>query len=118
MRQYKENLDLLNSRYTEVERQLLKIFAKEWQSLKLDFFKTEDLRDTSGAPVLGPAILGSLVIYPEMWWLVANLLDDDVIRFKRDKYFNPRTPGGELEYIELTEKGCTLMQRWVSGEAI
>lgn len=119
MRQYKDNLGLLNSRYTEVERQLLKVFAKEWKTFKLDFFGREDVVDAStGKLVTGPAILASLVIYPEMWWMVANLLDDGVIQFKRDKYFDPRKPGGRREYIELTSKGHVLMQRWISGEAI
>ncbi|MER5413914.1 HNH endonuclease signature motif containing protein [Streptomyces virginiae] len=112
MLQYKKNLEVLNARYTDVERQILKLCAREWERQQHLIFGTNvSIRlFTDG----GTIAIGQLGIDRQMWWLLSNLIDDGIVEIRA----NRRSDGTAPELIHLTEKGGHLVERIIEGEPI
>ncbi|MCX4672404.1 HNH endonuclease [Streptomyces sp. NBC_01381] len=113
MVQYKANLGLLNSRYTDTERQLLRTFLKKHQILE----------SRSGRHMftqyegLSPYVLqfGGIQIHQTMWWMISNLLDDGLVET------STLYPGMDIwgtVALSLTEEGKKFIQRWAEAQPL
>lgn len=115
MRQYKANLDVLNHRYTDTERQLLKAFV---QRLQLMNEKLAGQGFTALHPE-DPSLVGfgNLRIYAEMWWTVSNLLDDGLIEFHEEKLkvLQEQELQRNAKIVLLTQKGREFLDAWVTA---
>ncbi|GHG05787.1 hypothetical protein GCM10017667_40910 [Streptomyces filamentosus] len=119
MLQYKQNLAVLNGRYTEVERQVLKVYAKMWVPMEeahsekgslLDLFREAmgENHHTFG--------FGDISVSDGMWWLLSNLIDDEIVTIT--PYYSGvegAPPGG---VVALTGKGLELIRRMVAAEPL
>lgn len=103
MLQYKANLAVLSSRYTQIEQQLLKAFVRRMQEMNKGFKR----RGFPPYSLSEPGLIGfdNLRLDQEMWWLVSNLLDDGLVEFRKAD-------------LMLTEKGREFIQNWIFGEPI
>lgn len=130
--QYKVNLGVLNSRYTQVERQLLKVVVshcealyearpREGQPLE-DFIRV--LGDQKGAIVA----FSHLSINGDMWWLLSNLIEDGMVKVKLP-FERPESASFEASHISLakestaqpiflTAQGIDLVARMVAAQPI
>ncbi|MEW1774676.1 HNH endonuclease signature motif containing protein [Streptomyces sp. NPDC086777] len=114
MLQYKANLEILNSRYSDTERQFLKVCAQNWEEFRRKHLHPGVTLDEfrEGRVVS----LGSMRIHTDMWWLLSNLLDDGIVTLGDD------LPGlfekGGVTSVSLTDKGCSLIGRVVDAEPI
>ncbi|MFD0548809.1 HNH endonuclease signature motif containing protein [Streptomyces rectiviolaceus] len=107
MLQYKSNLGLLNSRYTETERQLLQALAQQ------ELFMGEQGEPCCDAPGLDIPnfILYRAVSLPSgMLWTVKNLFVDELI-WVSDLHT-------DVLKIHLTEQGSELVSRWLEAEPL
>ncbi|MGW8846842.1 HNH endonuclease [Streptomyces xiamenensis] len=125
MLQYKSNLEVLNGRYTDTERQVLKIAAKTWNSSKSGHTEKYPV------PKYMQRVFGEMgasqferTSVPEgMWWILSNLLDDEIIVItpycmttgECSGKCGPTSDGGHLM---LTDKGMRLVGRMVSAEPL
>ncbi|WP_327727027.1 HNH endonuclease [Streptomyces sp. NBC_00487] len=114
MRQYKENLEIINSRYTDTESQFLKVCAQNWEAFRRKHLSADvALDDFREGRVIS---LGNMKLHTDMWWLLSNLLDDGIITF------GDRLPAlfeeGLVTQVSLTDKGCSLIGRIVDAEPI
>ncbi|WP_424861396.1 HNH endonuclease [Streptomyces sp. MMS24-I29] len=114
MLQYKQNLEILNSRYTDAERQFLKVCAQNWESFRRNHLQPNvSLDEFRGGRVVS---LGSMRIHTDMWWLLSNLLDDGIV------VLGDELPGlfeqGVATSVSLTDKGCSLVGRIVDAEPL
>ncbi|MEU3917116.1 HNH endonuclease signature motif containing protein [Streptomyces sp. NPDC029004] len=108
MREYKTNLETLNSRYTDIERQLLKSFRREWGEFS-------DIR----FPIPEESVsFGEHLIHKGMNWMLANLLEDGLIELDAGAAERERNPDPEFLTIYLTRKGCEQMKRFYAGEPL
>ncbi|MFE7262256.1 HNH endonuclease [Streptomyces sp. NPDC057592] len=115
MRQYKANLEILNHRYSDLERQLLRMFVRRRQ-----------IREgTSDVPRRWPEFTGlsqdglwPVEIDRGMWWTVSNLVEDGVILLDGPGSGAPRRPQHPRMHVSLTPKGSRLVQRIAEGEPI
>ncbi|MEV4322210.1 HNH endonuclease signature motif containing protein [Microbispora rosea] len=114
MIQYKANLEILNHRYTDIERQLLKAFLRKLEQMR-NRFPNASLSDMRSA-----LQIGHIRIYAEMWWTVSNLLDDGLIEFRaedltilkqQEKLLNARV-------VLLTQKGQEFLTRWAAADPL
>ncbi|MET7633422.1 HNH endonuclease signature motif containing protein [Streptomyces sp. NPDC001773] len=114
MLQYKQNLEILNSRYTDAERQFLKVSAQNWESFRRNHLQPgitlDEFRD--GRVVS----LGNMRIHSDMWWLLSNLLDDGIVVLG-DELPTLFEQGG-VTSVSLTDKGCSLVGRIVDAEPL
>ncbi|MFI0906764.1 HNH endonuclease [Streptomyces sioyaensis] len=117
MLQYKENLGILNSRYSDTERQFLRVCAKNWEGYRRKFLQPdmtlEEFRKGRGRSVL---TMQDMKIHAGMWWLFWNLLDDGIVVFEGG--FQAAVEKGAITRVGLTEKGCSLVGRIVDAEPI
>lgn len=116
MLQYKANLEVLNHRYTDTERQLLKAFLRRQQ-------KFDARQRASGFPLLqadGQLQLGKIRIYSEMAWTISNLLDDGMVEFQDTPHTWQSLQEGILnsKIVKLTDKGQELVARLMDAEPI
>ncbi|MFH9190727.1 HNH endonuclease [Streptomyces globisporus] len=114
MLQYKENLEVLNSRYTDTERQFLKVCVQNWETFRSKHLNSDVTLDKFRE---GRVIsLGNMRLHTDMWWLLSNLLDDGIITLGNE------LPGlfenGLVTQVSLTDKGCSLIGRVVDAEPI
>lgn len=120
MLQYKNNLEVLNGRYTDVERQLLKVYAKEWAVLEsVDRAETgESLIEMMSSALDGDSAIGfgGIEIYEGMQWLLSNLLDDDVVAISTYPKQSDQEPSRRI--VSLTSKGLKMIHRIVTAEPI
>lgn len=123
MLQYKENLDILNHRYTDLERQLLRVFVRRRQIRRgLHSIPKEWPHPDS----ITPDGLGRITIYAGMWWALANLLEDGMItfwggppsRFVQEPRRRVVPQKGEYWPVSLTRKGSQFVRRVAAGEPI
>lgn len=121
MLQYKQNLEVLNGRYTDVERQILKIYARILGEVEREMPDGGSLltlmRDSVGAA--GTFGFGDIAIHRDMVWLVSNLLDDGIVEVhkqptERGAEPTPRPNGAVL----LTRKGIDLIKRMIAAEPL
>lgn len=123
MLQYKQNLEVLNSRYTDTERQLLKVYAKILRPAEIS------------ANERGESIISSFLEVPDTWtygdqgvavpagmeWLLSNLLDDGIVDLIPQIAYRSAL---EFEYdrsrytVSLTRKGVEMVSRLVAAEPI
>lgn len=114
MRQYKASLAILNNRYTDIERQLLRAFVR-----KLDKAKLIEPSVTA-AGLAGITQIGKVRIYSEMDWMLVNLVDDGLIAFRenrrRDLEAQEQTLNAKV--VELTAKGAKFLEQWMAAEPL
>ncbi|KOV91041.1 hypothetical protein ADL04_35325 [Streptomyces sp. NRRL B-3648] len=118
MLQYKANLEVLNGRYTDVERQILKVYAKRWAELDEErgdgkSFITQ-FRDLLKSGGIG---FGDIAIHEGMWWMLSNLLDDGILALD---YSHAEMKEGRLSRsaVSLTAKGFEMIERMVRAEPL
>ncbi|MFJ6013018.1 hypothetical protein [Streptomyces sp. NPDC092952] len=117
MFQYKENLEVLNGRYTDVERQVLKVYAKEWAAIESAGPESESVLSALIKNVRGGSVgLGQISIHESMWWLLSNLLDDGIVAI------SPSYPGvvdaPPAGVVQLTIKGLKMIERMIDARPI
>lgn len=112
MLQYKQNLGVLNGRYTDVERQVLQVFAERWRINSFRVGGGMHLRDLVAG---GTFTYGGMLIFEEMAWLLSNLLRDEMVELKSGRR---TTDAVSPAFIHLTVKGADMVERIVSGDAI
>ncbi len=140
MLQYKANLDILNYRYTDLERQLLRAFIRRWQDAKkraqiphhdIDIWPLRKAQQRRGADWnpeqisiqdMAEAVQsGKIRIYAPMTWAFTNLLDDGLIELREA---SGRSVLAEQELrmnskqVELTEKGCEFVLHWMAAQPL
>lgn len=127
MVQYKLNLEVLNGRYTDVERQLLKVCSRRWDAFRENLPAGISLSAFAEGRKVS---LGGISIHEEMDWLLSNLIDDGIIEIEKvdlDRYdeagrqlISALEPSRDqrVDRIYLTEKGCELLERLVAAEPI
>nr|MDT0524127.1 hypothetical protein [Streptomyces sp. DSM 41633] len=114
MRHYKANLAILNNRYTETERQLLRAFVRKLEMAKLvePSITASGLADFAG--------IGRVRIYSEMDWMLVNLVDDGLIAFRdherRELEAQERALNSKV--VELTAKGAEFLGHWMTAEPL
>ncbi|MGV0813711.1 HNH endonuclease signature motif containing protein [Mycolicibacterium boenickei] len=114
MRQYKANLAILNNRYTETERQLLRAFVRKLEKVKL----VEPSVTASGlADFVG---IGRVRIYSEMDWMLVNLVDDGLIAFREHerRVLKQQEQALNAKVVELTAKGAEFLEHWIAAEPL
>ncbi|BDM74943.1 hypothetical protein HEK616_84300 (plasmid) [Streptomyces nigrescens] len=107
MLQYKSNLGLLNSRYTETERQLLRALAM--QRLVMDE-RGQHRPDAPGAPIPNLLSYGAVYLPFGTLWTVGNLVHDGLISVS-DLHTDTLT-------LHLTQQGSELVSRWLDAEPL
>ncbi|MEU2179718.1 HNH endonuclease signature motif containing protein [Streptomyces thermolilacinus] len=112
--QYKANLEVLNHRYTDIERQLLKAFVKNWQRVR-SYYPSACIGDVGRF-----AGFGALRVYADMWWTLANLLDDGIIEFRQEDHVEMRLQEERrnARVVLLTEKGRKFLAHWIAAQPI
>ncbi|MFF0752006.1 HNH endonuclease [Streptomyces sp. NPDC004267] len=119
MLQYKENLGILNSRYTDVERQVLKVYAKMWAPTERAHSDNGSLleifREAMGenGSTFG---FGDISVSNGMWWLLSNLIDDEIVVITPYYPEVEGAPAGGV--VALTGKGLALIRRIVAAEPL
>ncbi|MFE1731669.1 HNH endonuclease [Streptomyces bacillaris] len=117
MLQYKENLEIVNNRYTETERQLLKVFLRKWQLL--DAVRDGESRQHAFTSMTGVSPrftqLGGIQIHQAMWWTISNLLEDGLVETSE---LWPALEETNTVVISLTEQGTRFLRRWAEAEPI
>ena len=120
MLQYKQNLEVLNGRYTDVERQLLRVYARIWAELENAHHAEtgESLIDVMSSALGERHTLGfgDIEIYEGMRWLLCNLLDDGVVVISVSPHSVDQEPS--LRSVSLTSKGLRMIRRIVEAEPI
>ncbi|MEV0673627.1 HNH endonuclease signature motif containing protein [Mycobacterium sp. NPDC050441] len=114
MRQYKANLAILNNRYTETERQLLRAFVR-----KLDMAK-RFVPSVTAAGLADITQIGKVRIYSEMDWMLVNLVDDGLITFRDHEHRALQEQDRSLnaKAVDLTPKGAEFLEHWMSAEPL
>lgn len=114
MRQYKANLAILNNRYTDIERQLLRAFVR-----KLDTAKRL-VPSVSATGLAGISQIGKVRIHSEMDWMLVNLVDDGLITFRDHDHraLREQERAMNTKVVELTDKGAQFLQQWIAAEPL
>lgn len=116
MLQYKANLEILNHRYTDLERQLIKEFVRRWQRVRR-YHPTAELSDLTRL-----LQTGRTRIYEPMSWAFSNLLDDGLIEFRTDHLQRAVLKEQEERLVaipvELTAKGCEFVKHYVAAQPL
>ncbi|MGW3322504.1 HNH endonuclease [Streptomyces virginiae] len=115
MLQYKANLDVLNHRYTDMERQLLRLFVRH-----------REIRNGAEIPDKWPRYkgytrdgLGPVWIDRGMWWTVSNILEDGLIFLEEPGAWPTDPPAVSPRLVVvLTPRGSRLVQRLANGEPL
>ncbi|MFE1770269.1 HNH endonuclease [Streptomyces sp. NPDC059008] len=136
MLQYKANLEVLNHRYTDVERQLLKVLLHN-----LEFATEGDVAErvdvTEGAVRPPQELLRNILehvvvsmgvrIHSSMSWMLSNLLGDGIVELKPVGDVVDSSKGVvKLEspadlstsFISLTPKGREFIKNWKDAQPI
>ena len=114
MLQYKANLDVVNHRYTDMERQLLRTFLKKRQMLLGEPPLQHMFTPQDG---VHPSMLqlGGIQIHQSMWWMISNLLDDGLVR--TDTVWPGLEENGTVA-LALTKKGTEFLARWAEAQPL
>jgi hypothetical protein len=114
MVQYKANLSLLSNRYTEIERQLLRAFARKLALARQYHpgLMPKQLRHTYQ--------IGQVRIYSEMDWLLTNLFDDVIVEFRVEEIgaLQRQEQGLNSNVVLLTDKGADFLSRWIDAQPL
>ncbi len=117
MYQYKANLEILNHRYTETERQLLKVFLRKWQML--EGLRSGESKRHCFTPIPGvhPRFtqLGGVQIHQAMWWTISNLLEDGLVETS-DLW--PDLEESNTVALSLTKDGGAFLTRWANADPL
>lgn len=111
MRRYKANLAILNNRYTDIERQLLRAFVR-----KLDTAKLIEPSVTA-AGLAGIPQIGRVRIHSEMDWMLVNLVDDGLVTFREHhrRALEVQEQALNAKVVELTAKGAEFLEHWIAA---
>lgn len=122
MLQYKQNLEVLNGRYTDVERQILKIYARllgeTSRGLSTD---APSVISTMRTFISGNSTFGfaDISIHRGMVWLVTNLVDDGIVEVIKEVPEWGELPSDKPDgIVVLTPKGLELIERMIHAEPI
>lgn len=114
MLQYKANLGLLSNRYTDIERQLLRTFARKLTLARRYHpgLMPHQLRHTYQ--------IGQVRIYSEMDWLLTNLVDDQIVEFRAEETGALQRQEQDLnsKVVLLTDKGADFLSRWIGAQPL
>ncbi|MFF5568096.1 HNH endonuclease [Streptomyces sp. NPDC012623] len=114
MLQYKANLEILNHRYTDIERQLLKAFLRklEWFQRILPQVPLRDFDNWLGG--------GRIRLYADMEWVVSNLLDDGIIEFRVEnrRELQQQEQMRNSKVVKLTDKGMDFLVHWAAAQPL
>lgn len=117
MLQYKQNLEVLNGRYTGVERQMLKFYAKSlgWidSSIPGHLSIMATLRTLGAGSTFG---FCDVSIPEGMHWMISNLVEDGIVVAIKSPHPEDRDQG--LRVVQLTQKGIEMVERMISPEPI
>ncbi|MFD9789626.1 HNH endonuclease [Streptomyces sp. NPDC059070] len=121
MLQYKANLEVLNHRYTEVERQLLKAFIRRWQrapSKRREGHYPYSYRRDIDDPTLDDQ--GPIRIDYSMAWTISNLIEDKMVSLVALPKTWAGVEAGTLNAVDvrLTHKGVDLIAHWMEAEPL
>lgn len=107
LRQYKANLAIMNSRYSDAERRLIEYHAEQLR-IRAGHLSNEDRSVTALVPV-------TIGMEPQIWYLV------------RDGYLEKALPAGMnlgigglpvVEFYHFTAAGEELVRRWADAQPI
>lgn len=114
MLQYKANLEILNHRYTDIERQLLKALLRrvQWFRETYPTLRAQEINNWAQA--------GRIRLYADMQWVVSNLLDDGLIEFRveRHRLLQQQEQTRNAKVVELTDKGLEFLDHWVAAQPL
>ncbi|MFJ4585324.1 HNH endonuclease [Streptomyces echinatus] len=114
MLQYKANLEILNHRYTDIERQLLKALLRrvQWFREKYPMLRAQEINNWPQA--------GRIRLYADMQWVVSNLLDDGLIEFRveRHRLLQQQEQTRNAKVVELTDKGLEFLDHWAAAQPL
>lgn len=113
MLQYKRNLSLLNGRYTDIERQLLRAFSKVGLFPVVLEETWADMSDQIAYP-------GEPLIPEGMEWTISNLIADEMVVVRQAAERREWTVNKKqgLNKVTLTDAGRELVKRWMENEPI
>ncbi|PWV68918.1 hypothetical protein DFR69_11642 [Nocardia neocaledoniensis] len=109
MKQYKVNLGVLASRYSDLELKLLRFLF--------------DYAPGRGTPMISDG----------MTWVISDLLSDGMVQLRDDRWILPSgrpdgpnplqlhrdlPQGRPARFVSLTEKGIDLVERWFGGKPV
>ncbi|WP_206608448.1 HNH endonuclease signature motif containing protein [Streptomyces orinoci] len=118
MLQYKANLEIVNQRYTDTERQLLRVFLRQ---LEIDERFRKSIPPGAVLAIFEPKdeaqkrLREVIHIHRPMWWLIANLLDDELVRMGEPWAV---APDQSLKPLVLTDNGKDFIRRWASAQPL
>lgn len=127
MFQYKANLDILNYRYTDLERQLLRAFIRRWQNARQALGQPQQAAGATRpqqielSDMAQLAGVGRIRIYEPMTWAFTNLLDDGLIEFRDVSHFRTLLDQESTMVsrpVELTAKGCDFVVHWAAAQPL
>ncbi|MFE3586796.1 HNH endonuclease [Streptomyces niveus] len=113
MMQYKANLEVVNSRYTDHERQILKEFIRRDQRRKELGGKRNSYRRWEDWERVG---LGHIRVHDHMRWMVSNLVEDGIVCFHAD--MRQLREGIHAVPVVLTDKGNLFLSRWSDAKPV
>lgn len=133
--QYKQNLAVLNGRYTDVERQLLKEFLRHLADVA-EMKATDSFPPTGGDGEISSEILAFIYesaalsrmvrIHSAMAWMISNLVDDGIVELKpieetldsNETWEVMATGDLRTSYVSLTPRGREFIEKWRDAEPI
>ncbi|MFJ8197315.1 hypothetical protein [Streptomyces sp. NPDC096152] len=122
MLQYKQNLEVLNGRYTDVERQILKIYARVLGDIAKGVSDgAPSVISMLQATLKGNSTFGlaDIAIHRGMVWLVTNLVDDGIVEVLKQVPDWGESPVDKPDgVVVLTPKGLGLIERMIAAEPI
>ncbi|MGW8767680.1 HNH endonuclease [Streptomyces sp. NPDC055815] len=133
MLQYKANLEVMNHRYTDVERQLLKTFidgppgVPSLKQIAEERAKMERDRDAGRGHIsesvlhmMEEAAAQPIRIPASLRWMISNLIDDFLVETEAAENTWGALEAGDLHTIvvRLTDKGVQFIERWASAQPI
>jgi hypothetical protein len=128
LRQYKANLAVINSRYSDVERRVLDVFAQYRLQLPANPDRMRSHAEAcwpEATAIQMPGSLGIMMVFLLQDGLVKIALRPmPYVRYKHDRYAlmpTPRRRDGqpaEVDYYVLTDKGVTFLDAWLGAQPL
>ncbi|WP_267893896.1 HNH endonuclease [Streptomyces sp. CB00316] len=123
MLQYKLNLEVLNGRYTDVERQVLKVYARilgdNARRMASVGFPSVISTMRSSLSARSTFALGDIAIHRGMAWLLMNLIDDGIVEVLKEVPDLGELPAEKPDgVVALTVKGMELIEKMIAAEPI
>ncbi|MFI2286443.1 HNH endonuclease [Streptomyces niveus] len=121
--QYKQNLEVLNGRYTDVERQVLKVYARilgdNARGVVSDGAPSVISTMRANLSAKSTFALGDIAIHRGMVWLLMNLIDDGIVEVLKEIPDWGELPAEKTDgVVALTVKGMELIEKMIAAEPI